>query len=111
MDDPLDKLAISPRKVVHIIFQAREKKWAEPELRAFIEALNEDEKASLVALTWIGRETFEPEDIEEAIATAKAEATTPTEDYLVGMPLFADYLEDGLERLGLTVSEIEEDFF
>ncbi|RSK33042.1 DUF3775 domain-containing protein [Rhodovulum iodosum] len=104
-------LEISPRKVVQVIFQAREKSMAEAELRAFIAAMNDDEKASLVALTWIGRETFDADDLEEAIATAKAEATAPTEDYLVGMPLFADFLEAGLEAIGISPSEVEEDFF
>ena len=103
-------LDISPRKVVHIIFLAREKAMAEAQLRTFIADLNEDEQASLVALTWIGRETFDPEDLEEAIATARAEKTAPTEDYLVTMPLFADYLEDGLENLGISPSEEEEEF-
>ncbi|WP_212523043.1 DUF3775 domain-containing protein [Actibacterium sp. MT2.3-13A] len=103
-------LEISPRKVVHIIFQAREQSVGEAELRAFIAGLNEDEKASLVALTWIGRETYDPEDWEEALATARAEAITPTEDYLLGMPLFSDYLEDGMEKLGISPTDEEEEF-
>ncbi|TCM87642.1 uncharacterized protein DUF3775 [Rhodovulum steppense] len=106
-----DLLEISPRKVVQVIFYAREKRMAEAELRAFIGAMNEDEKASLVALTWIGRETFDPEDLAEAVETAKAEATTPTEDYLVNMPLFADYLEAGLDALGINPTDLEEEFF
>ncbi|WP_132464277.1 DUF3775 domain-containing protein [Rhodovulum marinum] len=104
-------LEISPRKVVQVIFQAREKRTGEAELRGFIRAMNEDEKASLVALTWIGRETFDADDLAEAIETAKAEATTPTENYLVDMPLFADYLEAGLEAIGINPTEVEEDFF
>ncbi|WP_081536055.1 DUF3775 domain-containing protein [Rhodovulum sp. P5] len=104
-------LEISPRKVVQVIFQAREKQVAEAELRAFIGAMNEDEKASLVALTWIGRETYEAGELAEAIATAKAEASTPTENYLVNMPLFADYLEAGLEAIGISPADVEEDFF
>ena len=40
------------------------------ELRDFIANLNEDEQASLVAVMWIGRESFEPEELEEAIQTA-----------------------------------------
>ncbi len=103
-------LEISPRKVVHIVFQAREKDMAAPELSSFIEALNEDEKASLVALAWIGRDTFEPEDLAEAMQTAREEATTPTQDYLMNMPLLPDYLEDGLEKLGISPTEEEEDF-
>jgi len=104
-------LEISPQKVVQVIFWAREKRDAEAELRGFIAAMNDDEKASLVALTWIGRETFEAGDLAEAIATAKEEATSPTENYLVNMPLFADYLEAGLEAVGISASEVEEAFF
>lgn len=103
-------LEISARKVVHIVFQSREKKMAEAELHAFIDALNDDEKVSLVALAWVGRETYEPEELAEAIATARAEATTPTADYLMNMPLLADYLEDGLEKLGISPSDAEEEF-
>ena len=103
-------LDISPRKVVHIIFQAREKKMAEAELHAFIDALNDDEKVSLVALAWIGRETYEPEELDEAMNTAREEATTPTADYLMNMPLLGNYLEDGLEKLGISPGEEEEDF-
>ena len=103
-------LEISPRKVVHIIFQAREKATGAAELRAFIENLNDDEKVHLVALTWIGRETYEPEEWADAVATASQEATTPTEAYLMNMPLFADYLEDGLEKPGISAAEEEEEF-
>lgn len=103
-------MEISLRKVVHIIYQAREQSVGEAELRAFIEALNEDEKANLVALTWIGRETFDPDDWEEAVETARTEASTPTEDYLLGMPRFTDYLEDGLEKMGISPTDEEEHF-
>jgi len=103
-------LEISPAKVVHIVLQAREKRWARAELHGFLGALNDDEKASLVAIAWIGRETYEPEDLEEALATARAEATVPTEDYLANMPLLADYLEDGLEKLGISPGDAEDEF-
>ncbi len=126
---------ISPRRVVHIIVRSRELeakvgRWdvpgdsaeaetileakrgdaTESELRAFVRRLNDDEKAELVALMWIGRETFEPEEWPDALATARAEATVPTEDYLLGVPLLADYLEAGLEKVGIDVSSVEEDF-
>ncbi|MCC6007318.1 MAG: DUF3775 domain-containing protein [Rhodobacteraceae bacterium] len=117
-------LEISARKVARIIIRAREfdadlpredlssprmRSTAEAELRNYIGDLNDDEKASLVALMWIGRDTFEPEDLAEAIATARAEATVPTADYLLGVPLLADYLEDGLEKIGIDSSEIEDE--
>lgn len=103
-------LEITPDKVVHIIFQSREGNMAEEELRAFIAGLNEDEQANLVALAWVGRGAFEPEDFAEALATAYAERTTPTEDYLMGMPHLAENLEAGLEALGIDVTDEEEDF-
>ena len=101
---------ISIRKVVHIIFQARES-GRPGELHAFIDALNDDEKAHLVALAWVGRGAFEPEDFDEAVATAFAEATTPTADYLMGMPHLAENLEAGLEAMDIDVTEAEEDFY
>ncbi|KPQ07289.1 MAG: Protein of unknown function (DUF3775) [Rhodobacteraceae bacterium HLUCCA12] len=101
---------ISIKKVVHIIFQAREAN-REGELHAFIDSLNEDEQAHLVAIAWVGRGAFEPEDYNEAVATALAEATTPTPDYLLGMPHLSENLEAGLEALDIDVTEAEEDFF
>jgi hypothetical protein len=103
-------LEISPPKVVHIIFLAREGGVGDAEVHAFIDTLNEDEQASLVALAWVGRGVFEPEDFAEAIATARAEATTPTADYLLGMPHLAENLESGLEAMGIDVTDEEEDF-
>ncbi len=101
---------ISIKKVVHIIFQAREGRRA-AELRAFIDALNADEQAHLTAIAWVGRGAFEPEDYADALATAYAEATTPTADYLQGMPHLSENLESGLEALGIDVTDAEEDFF
>ncbi|MCC5957736.1 DUF3775 domain-containing protein [Roseinatronobacter sp. S2] len=103
-------LAISPRKVVHIIYLAREGAVGEAQVHAFIDALNDDEKASLTAVAWVGRGAFEPEDYAEAVATATTEATTPTADYLMGMPHLAENLENGLEELGIDVTGEEEDF-
>ena len=108
-------LPISPSKIAHVIIRARKFDADVPgsgqgrELRAFIEALNEDEKAALTAVMWIGRETFEAAEFDEAFNTARAEATAPTEDYLLGVPMLADYLEDGLNALGISLEEAEED--
>jgi len=126
-------LEISPRKVARVILRAREldvkvARWDTPgdeadsdsilesrssdgtesELRQYIAGLNNDEKASLVALAWIGRDTFDASDLEEAIATAKAEASAPTENYLLGMPLLSDYLESGLEALNISLEDAGE---
>jgi hypothetical protein len=79
------------------------------ELKEFIRDLNEDEQASLVALAWIGRGSFGPEELDEAIATARTEHTNRTEEYLLGMPLLPDYLEEALDRLGYSVEDAEDD--
>lgn len=103
-------LEISLSKVVQVIFLARNEIGGDDELQSFIEDLNDDEKAHLTAVAWIGRGAFEPEDYDEAVATAYAEATTPTADYLAGMPHLAENLESGLESLEIDVSGEEEDF-
>ena len=79
------------------------------ELKGFIHDLNEDEQASLVALAWIGRGSFGPEELEEALATARAERNNRTEDYLLGMPLLPDYFEEALDRLGYSVEDAEDE--
>ncbi|WP_295046881.1 DUF3775 domain-containing protein [uncultured Paracoccus sp.] len=117
-------LQISPEKIAHIIIRAREydsgvNPWAHQgsrpqhgvgrELHEFIAGLNEDEQASLVAVLWIGRDSFDADELGEAIQTARTERTTPTEDYLMGEPLLADLLEAGLDALGISPEDAEDD--
>lgn len=102
-------LEISARKVGQVAVMARELDRAEGELRAFVDRMSEDEQAELVAIMWIGRESFEPEDLAEAIATAKSEASTPCADYLIGTPHLSDHLENGLDALGISAEDVEND--
>ena len=102
-------MEISARKVAQVALMARELGRAEGELRAFIDRLNVDEQAELVAVMWIGRESFFAEDLEEAIATAKSEASTPCADYLLGTPHLSDHLENGLDALGVSAEDVEND--
>lgn len=114
---------ITPDKIAQVIILAREYQsginaWAHQgsrkqfgnrsELRDFIEAMDDDEKASLVAVLWIGRDTFDASEMAEAIATARTERRAPTEDYLMADPQLADYLEAGLEALGLSPEDETE---
>lgn len=69
------------------------------ELRALIDDLNVDETAELMALAWIGRGDFTAEEWSDALAEARSRDTHPA-DYLLGLPLLGEYLEDGLEALG-----------
>jgi hypothetical protein len=77
------------------------------ELAGFLVALNEDEKANLVAIEWIGRGAYEPEAWDEALRTARSERTTPTARYLIGDPLLADYLEEGMALFGYDMAPFE----
>ena len=80
----------------------------EAELRSFIADMNVDEQVSLVALMWVGRGTYEPEDWEEALDTARSERVNKTENYLLGVPMLSDYLEEGLDKMGVSVEDAEE---
>jgi hypothetical protein len=129
-------LEIAPEKVAHVIIKAREYDakvgaWDDSsdagdaqddpasileglandptsaELAGFIDALNDDEQAHLVALAWIGRGTYSADELDEAVATARSERVNTTSRYLLGMPLLADYLEEGLEKLGISVEDAE----
>ncbi|MGR3453213.1 DUF3775 domain-containing protein [Pseudooceanicola sp.] len=102
-------LEISERKLAIIVLMGHELDRAEHELRAFLETMNEDEEASLVAVYWIGRGVFEAEELEEAIRTARTERRTPTADYLLGSPHVADHIESGAAALGLELSDDEDD--
>jgi hypothetical protein len=99
---------ISTAKVAAVIIMARELRRAEVELRALIERMDEDEQAALVAVMWIGRGAFEPEEWQEALETASHEATTPTADYLIGTPHLSDHLEAGMAALGFDPGSEED---
>lgn len=135
---PKPALEIAPEKVAHVIIKAREfdakvGAWntsseegdaeedpsailedfsndpTAAEIAGFIDALNDDEQANLVALAWVGRGTFEAEELDEAVETARSEQINSTASYLLGLPLLADYLEEGLEKLGYSANDIESD--
>ena len=70
------------------------------ELVELIADLNVDEAAGLVAVVWIGRGDFEASDWKLAIEEARGRAVGPTSRYLIGMPMLADHIENGLDALG-----------
>jgi hypothetical protein len=75
------------------------------ELRDAIDALNIDEREELLALVWLGRGDFTT--WREALAAARDTDTPRYTDYLIGTPLLADYLEEGLSALGLSLEGLE----
>ena len=129
-------LAISPEKVCFVVVKAREfdvkdvvsnpdegsnasddamvsvleDRADDPvaqELRGFIGALTLDEQVDLVTLTWLGRGDGTVEDWDQLRAEALGAHNNRTASYLLGTPLLADYLEEGLSQLGLSCDEYE----
>jgi hypothetical protein len=76
------------------------------ELVSFIDNLNDDEKVELVALCWTGRGDFE-DDWKGAMEQARGSAEYRTSNYLLEMPLLADYLEEGLSGFDMSCEDME----
>jgi hypothetical protein len=77
------------------------------ELRDAIDGLNTDEQEELLALIWIGRGDFGSHEWKAAIRQAEQSRTSSEADYLIGTPLLADYLEEGVAALGLSLGDYE----
>lgn len=85
-----------------------EEDFDEETLATFIEELNEDEQAALVALAWVGRGDYEPEEWEEAQRLAKERgAGTDTATYLLSMDMAGDLISEGLAAFGIAIEEVE----
>ena len=137
-EEPTIPLAISSEKVCFIVIKAREfdvkEAVTEPdpgsnpsddndisvlqdqpddpvqeELTAFIDGLNEDEQVDLVALAWLGRGDLTISDWSSIHEDAAAAHNKATSTYLLGIPLLADFLEEGLSMMGRTCTEFEFD--
>lgn len=72
----------------------------EDELAEMISTLNVDEQVELVALAWLGRGSYTVEEWADAVSEATRAHNDRTAPYLMGMPLLADYLEEGLAAFG-----------
>jgi hypothetical protein len=81
--------------------EEEEEDLTETELRALIEDLNVDEAAELIAIMWIGRGDFEASEWSEAVVEARLRGNKRTSTYLLGMPMLGDWLEEGLEAIGV----------
>jgi hypothetical protein len=81
------------------------------ELTSFINGMDEEERANLVALAWVGRETYGTDEWAEALDTARTEHGKRTAQYLLGLPLLGDYLADGLAEFGEDFDDEDEEEF
>lgn len=77
------------------------------EIKAFIDALNVDEQAELVALAWLGRDDYSPAEWNQALNDAADRHTGPTSTYLLGIPLLPDYLENALGQFAYSCADLE----
>jgi hypothetical protein len=80
------------------------------ELTSFISSLSEDEQIDLVALAWLGRDDNTIEDwpaLRQEAARAHVSRAEQTASYLLGMPLLADYLEEGFSLFGQSCEDFE----
>jgi hypothetical protein len=129
-------LTISPEKVCFIIMKAKEfdakDEVTEPdpgsnptddmdvevleeheddpvveELTSLINSLSEDEQIDLVALAWLGRDDYSASDWTTVREEAARAHNQRTAEYLLGMPLIGDFLEEGLSMLGHSCEEFE----
>jgi uncharacterized protein DUF3775 len=135
-DGRTDVLAISLEKLAYIIVKAREYEAEVPpvdpgsgsnpsddadrgvledspdnptyqELVDAINTLGEDERIELLALAWLGRGDFGKDEWRDALKEARRVHDEKETDYLVGTPLLAAYLEEGLSQLGYSIDDYE----
>ncbi|MBB6181281.1 DUF3775 domain-containing protein [Pseudorhizobium flavum] len=81
----------------------------EEELRSLIDDLSIEEQIDLVAICWLGRD-----DANAAWTEIRAQAAEVynrhTASYLLGDPLLADHLAEGLSALGHTCEDVERQY-
>lgn len=77
------------------------------EAAEFIDALDDDEKAELVALVWTGRGDYSAREWRVAVADARSRQELETSVYLLGIPLLSDYLEAGLAQFDMSCQDFD----
>jgi uncharacterized protein DUF3775 len=77
------------------------------ELVGAINSLTDPERVELLALTWLGRGDYTPREWKDALKEARRIHDEKETGYLVGTPLLADYLEEGLSQLGYSIEDYE----
>lgn len=107
-DDPSDGSDSVDDRFVDALEDERDKP-VQRELRSAIASLDVDAKATLVALTWLGRGDYDAGEWREALTTARERAKNSTARYLMGVPLLGDYIEDGADKLGINLITEQKD--
>lgn len=94
MDHVMDELSLLiPKDHIHDnLYQ---------DFKATIEGLNDDDRFDLIALTWIGRGTYNSDEWDIALDEAKSTTNGRTAEYLINIPLLPDYLEEAAQKINL----------
>ena len=87
------------------VLEARGNDPAAQEIRSFVNAMDQDRQIDLVALTWLGRGDYAISEWAEAREQAAAAHNDRTADYLLGLPLLSEFLEDALSDCGLSCED------
>lgn len=110
-DVEIPEIRVPLDTVCFIISKAHEfgvgNRVAETEMKSFISDLSHGAQVDLVAIMWMGRDEG-PDEWAEAQRIADQEHNDHTPEYLIGTPLLADYLEEGLARIGRDCSGYNE---
>jgi len=104
-DDTVTPDPTAPEEEVEVGTSYRQRVREDPlyaDCKRVIDNLNEDAQIELTALAWLGRGDYDgiTEWSEAKRRAGERHLETPTADYLLGMPLLADHLEEGLSGLG-----------
>jgi hypothetical protein len=70
--------------------------------------LTRTELDELLALAWMGRGDFEPDDLPEALLQASKIISTHPAAYVAGLPGLAEYLRSALTSLGYSVAALRD---
>jgi len=75
------------------------------ELRSGLQGLDRELQAELLALKWIGRGDYGPEEWEDVLQEAIDNWSPEVMDRLIATPLISEYLLEGLDALGIEHEE------
>lgn len=109
-DGELDQLSEDDNSEAALL-QDDPEDMTEENLRLFINELNDDEQASLIALAWTGRGDYGREEWAEARGLAAernaAEDSKDAGSYLIGIEMLGDLLAEGVATFGLSIEDVE----
>ena len=75
------------------------------ELSAALNALDDEQRIEILALMWLGRGDFDRSEWRAALAQAREIHNAHETSYLLGTPLLADYLQEGIAALGSSLQD------